>query len=82
MNMNIDRILQVPPTPGSDNEAAYAVHFNAGPDPDVTVEYAAGGGGRHASEQHARSVVQAYLDRDEAPPRRIIVDRDGNARPH
>jgi hypothetical protein len=44
----------------------------------VTVEYAKPS--KHASASHARAAVRPYLD-DETPPRRLIVDRDGNARP-
>lgn len=77
----INRIRSVPPTAGTDGEAAYAVHLDDGAEPQTTIEYAAGGGGRHASEGHARRVVQEYLDRGETPPRRIGVDREGNAHP-
>ena len=79
--MTINRIRSVPPTPGTDAEAALAIHLDEGSEPQTTVEYAAGGGGRHASEGHARRIVQEYLDRGESPPRRIMVDREGNARP-
>jgi hypothetical protein len=78
----INRIRKVEPTPGTDAEAAYAVHLDEGPEPHVLIEYAAGGGGKHASEGHARTLVQDYLGRGESPPSRIGVDRDGNASPH
>ena len=75
------RIRQVPPTPGSDCDTAYAVHFDHQPEPNVVIEYAAAAGGHHASSSHARHLVQGYLGRGERPPRRIVVDRAGNARP-
>jgi hypothetical protein len=77
----IDRVRDVPPTAGSECYAAYAFHFVGADDPhepQMVVEYTSGG--THASKQHARQVVQPYLDAD-TPPRRIVVDRDGNARP-
>jgi hypothetical protein len=77
----INRIRSVSPTPGTDAEAAYAVHLDEGHEPHVTIEYAQGGGGAHASEGHARRIVQKYLNRGEAPPRRIAVGRDGVAHP-
>jgi len=76
----IDRIRHAPWSAGSDCEDAYVVHFDSGPEPHVIVEYAAGGGGRHASEVHTRRMVRPYLD-DEHPPRRILIDRDGNPSP-
>jgi hypothetical protein len=78
----INRIRSVPPTPGTDAEAAYAVHLDEGAEPQTLIEYAAGGGGRYASEEHARRLVQEYLDRGEAPPRRIGIDPNGNPHPH
>jgi hypothetical protein len=67
---------------GSDCDAAFAIHFaeNDQREPQVIVEYAGGGGWRYATQAHARRVVTPYLD-DESPPRRLIVDRDGNVRP-
>jgi hypothetical protein len=81
MSHKINRIRSVPPTPGTDAEAAFAVHFDDGPEPQMVVEYAASGGGRHASSSHSRQAVRPYLD-DENPPRRLAVDREGNVRPH
>jgi hypothetical protein len=75
------RIRQVPPTPGSDCDTAYAVHLDRQGEPNVTIEYAAAGEGRYASSSHARHLVQDYLGRGERPPRRIVVDRTGYARP-
>lgn len=77
----INRIRSVPPTSGTDADAAMAVHLDDGPEPHVTIDYARGGGGRHASQSHARRIVQPYLDRAETPPRRIVVDREGNPHP-
>jgi hypothetical protein len=76
----IGRIRSVPPTPGSDCDAAFAIHFSEDdqPEPQITIEYAAPS--RHASARHARKVVSSYLD-DEQPPRRLVVNREGNARP-
>jgi len=78
---SVGRVRRVPPISGSDREDASAIHFSERDlaEPNMTVEYAAGGGGRHASA-HARSAVTPCLD-DEDPPRRLIVDRDGNVRP-
>ena len=73
------RIRQVDPTANSDYDAAYAVRFDDGAGPDVMIEYAAGG--RIASSSHARHLVQTYLTRGDVPPRRIMIDRSGNARP-
>jgi hypothetical protein len=72
----IDRVRQVPPSPGSDASIAYAVHFDSGPDPAVVVEYATSA---FASVAHARQVVAQYLDA-EVMPRRLVVDREGNGR--
>jgi hypothetical protein len=76
---SIGRVRSVPPAPGSDCEAAFALHFQEDdqPDPQITVEYASGGGGRYASPAHARATAAPYLD-DEIPPRRLIVNREGN----
>ena len=72
----IDRVRQVPPTPGSDTSIAYAVHFDSGPDPAVTIDYLTSA---FASAAHARHVVAPYMNA-EIVPRRIVVDREGNAR--
>jgi hypothetical protein len=68
---------------GSDCDAAFAIYFaeNDQPEPQMIVEYASGGGWRYATQAHARRVATSYLD-EETPPRRLIVDRDGNVRPH
>jgi hypothetical protein len=62
-------------------EAAFAIYFvgNDQSVPQMTVEYASGGGGRYATQAHARRVVEPYLD-NEKPPRELIVDRDGAVR--
>lgn len=73
------RVREVGPAPDSDCDAAYAVQFDDGVDPGVMIEYAAGG--RDVSSSHARHLVQDFLTRGEVPPRRILVDRAGNARP-
>jgi len=80
---HIGRVRSVPPTPGSDCDTAYALHFREDdqPEPQITVEYVSGGGGKYASPAHARKVAEPYLN-DEIPQRRLIVDRDGNARRH
>jgi hypothetical protein len=77
---SIGRVRSVPPTAGSDCDAAFAIHFREDdqPEPQMIVEYAAPS--RHASVSHARNTATPYLD-DEQPPRRLIVDREGNARP-
>jgi hypothetical protein len=78
---SIGRIRAVEPTRGSDCEAAFAVHFaeDDQPDPQITVDYARGGGGQFASQQHVRSVVATDLDGGNVL-RRIVVDR--NREPH
>jgi len=76
----INRIRQVPPKAGSDSDDAYAIHFDDGPEPQMAIEYAAGGGGKFASGSQARNAVTPYLD-DEHPPRRLLVDSEGNVRP-
>ena len=73
---NIKRVRPLEPTPGA--EYAYAIHLDEGPEPQIVVEYAAGGG-KHASEAHARKAAEPYLDQDELPAR-LIVDGDGNVR--
>ncbi len=75
---NIKRVRPIEPTSGADVEYAYAIHLDDGPEPQIVVEYATGGG-KHASEAHARKTVEPYLDQDELPAR-LIVDRDGNVR--
>jgi hypothetical protein len=70
----IDRVRQVPPTPGSDASIAYAVHFDS--EPAVVVEYATSA---FASVAHARQVVTPYLNA-EVMPRRLAVDREGKVR--
>jgi len=72
----IDRVRQVPPTPGSDASIAYAVHFDSGPEPAVVVDYVTSA---FASASHARQVVTPYLN-TEVMPRRFVVDREGNVR--
>ena len=72
----IDRVRQVPPTPGSDASIAYAVHFDSGPEPAVVVEYATSA---FAAASHARHAVTPYLNA-EVVPRRLTVDREGNVR--
>lgn len=76
---SIGRVRSVAPTPGSDCEAAFALHFQEDdqPDPQITIEYASGGGGKYASAAHAKAAAASYLD-DERPPRRLLVDRAGN----
>lgn len=78
----IGRVRSIRQAPGSDCEAAYAIHFKEDDraDPQMVVEYASGGGGRYASATHARRAVDPFLG-DKAPPKRLLVDRDGNARP-
>jgi hypothetical protein len=78
----VARIRAVPAVPGSNRDAAFAIHFaeDDQPEPQMTVEYARGGTRRWASTVHARAMVKPYLDL-EHPPRRIVVDRDGNPHP-
>ena len=54
-------------------------HFEDRPEPQIVVEYAAGDGGKHASEAQARKAVAPYLDQEDLP-RRLFVDREGNIR--
>ena len=75
---NIKRVRPIEPTPSSDSDVAYGVHFDDGPEPQVVVEYATGAG-HHASEAHVREAVAPYLDADELPAL-LIVDRDGTIR--
>ena len=72
----IDRVRQVPPTPGADTSIAYAVHFDSGLEPAVVIDYATSA---FASASHARRVVTPYLNA-EVMPRRFVVDREGNVR--
>jgi serine/threonine protein kinase len=74
----IGRVRSISPTPGSDCEAAYAIHFKEDdqPEPQMVVEYAAGGGGRLANARHARAASAPYLSQ-ENPPKRLVVDRAG-----
>ena len=66
-------------TPSSDRDAAFAftLHAEGEEDRQTTVEYAAPS--QLASMSHARNVLEQWLDED-APPRRLLVDREGNAR--
>jgi hypothetical protein len=81
MSHKINRIRSVPPTPGTDCDAAFAIHFDDGPEPNMLVEYAAGAGQRFASESHARTVVATFYLEDDEPPRRLLVDMQGNVQP-
>jgi hypothetical protein len=77
---SIGRVRSVPPEPGSDCDAAFALHFREDdrPEPQITVEYATGS--PYASAYHARDAARPYLD-EQLPPRRLLIDRDGNVRP-
>jgi hypothetical protein len=78
----IARIRSVPAAPGSDREAVFAIHFaeDDQPEPQMTVEYARGATHHWASVVHARAMAKPYLDL-ERPPRRIVVDRNGDPIP-
>lgn len=71
---SIHRVRLVAATPETDAEVAYAVHLDDGAEPHITVDFAEG---TAASESKARQAVEPYLDVDE-PPRRLLVDTDGN----
>ena len=72
----IERVRQVPPSPGADASIAYAVHFDSGPEPGVVIDYVTS---VFASASHARRVVTPYLNA-EVMPERFVVDREGNIR--
>ena len=75
---SVGRVRSVAPSQGSDAEKAYAIHFAESdqPEPQITVEYASGGGGKYASHAHARKAVEPFLDLA-TPPRRVVVGRNG-----
>jgi hypothetical protein len=75
----IEQTRPVEASPGMDVDAAFAFNIVAGDEArQVTVEYSAPSHVEHVSSaSHARGIVGEYLD-DDVPPRRIIVDRDGN----
>jgi hypothetical protein len=73
----IERVRGVDTSPGRDTETAFTFHLHAnGAEAQTTVEYASGSG--LGSLSAARDALRPYLDREQ-PPRRLIVDRNGNA---
>ena len=79
---SVGRVRSVAPFQGTDADKAYAIHFAESDhaEPQITVEYASGGGGKYASHAHARKAVEPYLDL-ESPPRRLVVSRHGEISP-
>ena len=79
---SVGRVRGVAPSQGTDADKAYAIHFAESdePVPQITVEYASGGGGKYASHAHARKAVEPYLDM-ESPPRWLVVGRAGEISP-
>jgi hypothetical protein len=77
---HIDHGREIRPPHGSSAYAAFEIVL-AGADPTqterVVVEYAIGATRRLASPAHVREVVEPYLD-EAMPPRRLLVDPQGN----
>jgi hypothetical protein len=77
-NWEIQRVVAVAPTDGSDCDAAYLLKLSYGDEEaDVVVEFAAPSS--VASGGYAQEVVGPYLRVDE-PPQRLVVERDGSVR--
>jgi hypothetical protein len=79
---SIRRVQEVRPTHLSKAYAVFEVYFaeDDQAEPQMTVEYAIAFDTHHkrwASEEHARAAVEPYLD-EPTPPRRLIVDGEGN----
>lgn len=79
MKWTIERERPVGASPGRDTDAAFVLRLTmrGGQNFNTTVEYAAGIGDRLPIEP--REAIRPYLD-NEVPPRRLIVDRQGNVR--
>jgi hypothetical protein len=77
-NWEVQRVVAVSPTDGSDCDAAYLLKLSYGEEQaEVVVEFAAPSS--VASAGYAQEVVTPYLGVDE-PPQRLIVERDGSVR--
>jgi hypothetical protein len=74
----VDRVVAVAPSSEVDFDAAYLLKVSYGSTTrDVLVEFAAPSA--VASGGYAEEVTRAFL-RDEEPPQRIVVERDGTVR--
>jgi hypothetical protein len=77
-NWEIQRVVAVSPTNGSDCDAAYLLKVAYGEEQaEVVVEFAAPSS--VASGGYAQEVVGKFL-RDDEPPQRLVVERDGSVR--
>jgi len=77
-NWEIQRVVAVAPTDGSDCDAAYLLRLSYGDEEaDVVVEFAAPSS--VASGGYAQEVVGPYL-RVDKPPQRLVVERDDSVR--
>jgi hypothetical protein len=77
-NWEIQRVVAVSPTDGSDCDAAYLLKVSYGEEEaEVVVEFAAPSS--VASGGYAQEVLGPYLRHDE-PPQRLVVERDGTVR--
>jgi hypothetical protein len=77
----IARSLDVESERDSDREtyarAYHIVPVDGGDESQTTVEFARGPG-RSASTSSALNALRPYLAREERPPRRLLVQRDGS----
>ena len=77
-NWEIQRVVAVSPSAGSDCDAAYLLKLAYGEEAaEVMVEFAAPSS--VASGGYAQEVVGKFLADDE-PPQRLVVERDGSVR--
>jgi hypothetical protein len=77
-NWEIQRVVAVSPSDGSDCDAAYLLKVAYGEESaEVVVEFAAPSA--VASGGYAQEVVGKFLSHDE-PPQRLVVERDGSVR--
>lgn len=77
-NWEIQRVVAVSPSDGSDCDAAYLLKVAYGEESaEVVVEFAAPSA--VASGGYAQEVVGKFLADDE-PPQRLVVERDGSVR--
>lgn len=77
-NWQIQRVVAISPTDGSDCDAAYLLRVSYGEEQaEIVVEFAAPSS--VASGGYAQEVVGKYL-RDDEPPQRLVVERDGTVR--
>lgn len=75
-NWEIQRVVAISPTDGSDCDAAYLLKVAYGEESaEVVVEFTAPSS--VASGGYAQEVVGKFL-RDDEPPQRLVVERDGS----